>query len=221
MLELISQMIRTRYSHLFPVQSSLVLLRGMTAEPQSNSSCRVFQVTFNDDVLDEQQVRGAARFLCLPAYKDPRNEAEDYNGYKLTSLAVWKLSEDAECIEAHCAEQSVFSGEKAQEARLYCSHFVAPESWECDFTEGVPELGHDTFCQSHVEEFTPSREEDPAMRYLAMRYPSYRSHFKKNNKSDRRSRILLPLHIVSVIIMSGSLRFLGYLLSRTLEFFLS
>jgi hypothetical protein len=47
MLEFISQMIRTRFPHLRPVQESLTLLHGMSVDQRCNCSVRVFQSLLN------------------------------------------------------------------------------------------------------------------------------------------------------------------------------
>jgi hypothetical protein len=70
MLEFISQMIRTRFPHLRPVQQSLTLLRGMSVEQRYNCSTRVFQSlvsrllgVFFDDVSIESQLHEALKAL--------------------------------------------------------------------------------------------------------------------------------------------------------------
>jgi len=71
MLEFISQMIRTRFPHLRPVQKSMTLLHGMSVEQRYNCSTRVFQSLLNrlqsvflGDVPDESQFREASKVLC-------------------------------------------------------------------------------------------------------------------------------------------------------------
>jgi hypothetical protein len=70
MLEFISQMIRTRFPHLRPVQQSLTLLHGMSVEQRYNCSTRVYQSllsrslgAFLDNVPIESQLHEAPTML--------------------------------------------------------------------------------------------------------------------------------------------------------------
>jgi hypothetical protein len=103
MLEYISQMIRTRFPHLRPVQQSLALLHGMAVEQRYNCSTRVFQSLLNrlqgvflDDVPDESQLREASKVLCPSGPQNACLHLSAPDHYRKTVLAVWQLYGDAE-----------------------------------------------------------------------------------------------------------------------------
>jgi hypothetical protein len=103
MLEFISQMIRTRFPHLRPVQQSLTLLHGMSVEQRYNCSTRMFQSLLNglqgvflDDVPDESQLREAAKVLCPCGPLNSCLKPPSPDNYRKTALAVWQLYRDAE-----------------------------------------------------------------------------------------------------------------------------
>jgi hypothetical protein len=106
-LEFISQMIHTRFPHLRPVESSLALLWKMSAEDRGQYSIRVLQFlldrlkgVFNDQP-DKSQLWEAAKVLCSSAQLNPCEEPTGSNDYAKTSLAVWKLSRDAELSQSY------------------------------------------------------------------------------------------------------------------------
>jgi hypothetical protein len=103
MLEFISQMIRTRFPHLRPVQQSLALLHGMSVEQRYNCSTRVFQSLLNrlqgvflDDVPDESQLGEASKVLCPSGPLNSCLGPPSPDNYRKMALAVWQLYRDAE-----------------------------------------------------------------------------------------------------------------------------
>jgi hypothetical protein len=129
MLAFVTQMIHVRFPHLRLIKNSLVLLHGMSIKQRGNCSVRVFQslldqlkAVFHDDVPNELQLREAAKQLCLPVHDNPGRDANGSDGYKLTSLAVWKLAKDANLVEASTPNQLVTRDQYAVEEITY-SHF--------------------------------------------------------------------------------------------------
>jgi len=129
MLAFVSQMIHVRFPHLRLIENSLVLLHGMSIKQRGNCSVRVFQslldqlkAVFHDDVPNELQLREAAKQLCLPVHDNPGRDANGTNGYKLTSLAVWRLAKDANQVEASTPNQLVTRDQYAVEEITH-SHF--------------------------------------------------------------------------------------------------
>jgi hypothetical protein len=103
MLEFTSQMIRTRFPHLRPVQQSLTLLHGMAVEQRYNCSTRVFQSLLNrlqgvflDDVPDESQLREASKVLCPSGPLNFCQGPPSPDNYRSMALAVWQLYRDVE-----------------------------------------------------------------------------------------------------------------------------
>ena len=132
LLQFISQMIHTRFPHLRPIENSLVLLWGMPVEQRSNCSARVFQSLldqlkgeFHDDVPDELQLREATKVLCYATQKPLGQEAQSYDSYKMTSLAVWKLARDAELLHTPITSQAAV----LQDAKAPSKHFFYRLHW--------------------------------------------------------------------------------------------
>jgi len=128
MLEFISQMIRTRFLHLRPVESSLALLWKMSAEDRGQYAIRVFQFLldrlrgiFYSDQPDELQLREAAKVLCPSSQLNPCEGPTGSNDYEKTSLAVWKLSRDAELSQRYTPfHRQLREGSSV----LHASHFA-------------------------------------------------------------------------------------------------
>lgn len=111
MLKFISDMIETRFRRPHPIQRSLLLLQKIPAEQRKYQSRRAFQSlveqlkgVFQDEKPDESQLHKAATVLCSPARMSLTREIQSLNGFQKTSLAVWKLSEDAELLESPSSE---------------------------------------------------------------------------------------------------------------------
>ena len=103
LLDFTSEMIRTRFPHLRPVQHSLTLLHGMSVDERSNCSTRVFQcllnrlqIVFLDDMPDESQLREAAKMLCPSGPLNSCQSPSNPDNYRQTSLAVRLLYQDAD-----------------------------------------------------------------------------------------------------------------------------
>jgi hypothetical protein len=143
-LEFISQMIHTRFPHLRPVESSLALLWKMSAEDRGQYSIRVFQFlldrlkgVFYNDQPDESQLREAAKVLCSSAQLNPCEEPTGSNDYAKTSLAVWKLSRDAELSQSYTPfHRQPLEGSFV----LHASHF-ALDSYQTPFHHFYCNLG--------------------------------------------------------------------------------
>ncbi|KAE9381185.1 hypothetical protein N431DRAFT_457795 [Stipitochalara longipes BDJ] len=130
MLAFISQMIHLRFPHLRLIKKSLVLLHGMDNEQRDNCSVRVFQslsdqliAVFHDDIPSEYQLREAAKQLCLPVKGFSGQDKNESDGYKLTTLAVWKLAKDAELLETSTANEPVSRDQYATDEIYYYSGF--------------------------------------------------------------------------------------------------
>ena len=103
MLEFISQMIRTRFPHLRPVQQSLTLLHGMAVEQRYNCSARMFQSLLNrlqgvflDEVPDESQLREASKVLCPSGPLKISLNPPSPDHYRKMAHAVWQSYRGAE-----------------------------------------------------------------------------------------------------------------------------
>jgi len=113
LLDFISRLIQERFPYLRPIQNSLILLQAMPTQQRENCSIRVFKSlldqlksVFKDDVPDEPLRRGATVMLCAPTHRALHQLVRgtgSCENYKLTSLAVWKLSRDAELLQSHCS----------------------------------------------------------------------------------------------------------------------
>lgn len=105
-LEFISEMIRTRFPHLRPVQESLALLCRISCEQRRHYSIRLFQSVldqlrsiFRNEALNEMQLQQAANVLYTPSHTDNLN---------MTYRAIWKLSKDVELVETQIASPPAF-----------------------------------------------------------------------------------------------------------------
>ncbi|PMD39616.1 hypothetical protein L207DRAFT_583479 [Hyaloscypha variabilis F] len=113
LLDFISRLIQERFPHLRPIQDCLILLQAMPTEQRENCSIRVFKSlldqlksVFKDDVPDKPLLRGATAMLCAPTHRALHQlvgGTGSCDNYKLASLAVWKLSRDAELLQSHCS----------------------------------------------------------------------------------------------------------------------
>jgi len=105
-LEFISEMIRTRFPHLRPVQESLALLCKISCEQRRYYSIRLFQSVldrlrsiFRNEALNDIQLQQPANLLCTPTHTDNLN---------MTYRAIWKLSKDAELVETQTVSPPAF-----------------------------------------------------------------------------------------------------------------
>ena len=102
LLDFVSRMAQQCYSQLHPIRRSLGLLRHMSIEDRGESSKRAFrsilnhlQIEFEADVPDEFELLSSK--ICQ-ARADSTLE-QRHGNYKLTSVVVQKLAQDAELFE--------------------------------------------------------------------------------------------------------------------------
>jgi hypothetical protein len=98
MLHFTSQMIRTIFPHLRPVQDSLVLLYGMSPEQRGYCCSRAFESVldqlkdaFYNRQPDEGQLQRAATVLCSWVPRGLDYGTQDVESSQPTSAAVWRL----------------------------------------------------------------------------------------------------------------------------------
>jgi hypothetical protein len=134
LLIFVSELAQQCYSQYNPISSSLNLLHQMSFEDRGESAKLVFQsildhlrVEFERDIPQESELR--SNIVC----QSRANSTIEQNlgNYKMTSIAVWKLAEDADMIEQNrisYISHSIGTWEPVRsfrgEGRILLLHFV-------------------------------------------------------------------------------------------------
>jgi hypothetical protein len=204
-LEFISQMIHTRFPHLRPVESSLALLWKMSAEDRGQYSIRVLQFlldrlkgVFNNQP-DESQLREAAKVLCPSAQLNPCEEPTGSNDYAKTSLAVWKLSRDAELSQSHTPfHRQPLEGSPVLPAshlaldfyQTRCYHFLGNANEWTDIQRPIASRLLTTFALQQLNAERPQDNILPRKRPQPRQYLGFRNRMPRSG--TRQARIQQP-----------------------------